>query len=105
MPSTTDWFFLRDNRQSFVPNPLRDKKVMFCHQDVQETIQSAVEQAYSFGRPIKLILWGDWGVGKTHALRHLDYWLSEKGEQYPTRSVYVEIGDLDPKSSFAAIHK
>jgi len=105
MPTTTEWFFLKDGRKSFKPNPLRDKAVMFCHQDVQENIQAAVEQAYALGTPIKLLLWGDWGVGKTHSLRHLEYWLSERSKDYPTRCVYVEIGDLDPKSSFATVHK
>jgi hypothetical protein len=102
--TTTEWFFLRDGRKSFKPHPLRDREMFFCHQDVQQSILASVEQAYALGTPIKLILWGDWGVGKTHTLRHLDYWLEQHAGDYPTRTIYVEIGDLDAKSSFAAIH-
>ena len=105
MPNLNSWFYLADNRRSFKPHPMQDRKVMFCHEDVEENIRIAIEKAYALGETVKLLLWGDWGVGKTHTLRHIDYWLAQRSEQYPAKTVFVEIGDVAKNSSFQVIHK
>lgn len=105
MSTLGTWFFLRNGRRSFKPDPLRDKEMMFCHQDVQVSIQSSVEQAFATDQTLKLLLWGDWGVGKTHTLHHLDFWLSQHGGDFPTRIVLVKIGDVAKNSRFAVVHK
>jgi len=105
MVTLASWFFLRAGRRSFKPDPLRDKEVMFCHQEVQEDIQLAVERAFATDEAIKLLLWGDWGVGKTHTLRHLDYWLSLQSSEYPTLTVFAKIGDVAKTSRFSVVHK
>ncbi len=99
------WFHLRDGRRSFKPDPLIDKQQMFCHQDVQAEVQFAIDKAFATGETIKLLLWGDWGVGKTHTLRHLEYWLGDHPSEYPSRVVYVEIGDVAKNSRFGVVHK
>jgi hypothetical protein len=52
-----------------------------------------------------MLLWGDWGVGKTHTLRHLEYWLGQHAEEFPSRVVFVEIGDISKSSRFGVVHK
>jgi len=105
MITLASWFHLRSGRRSFKPDPLRDRELVFCHLDVQESIQLAVEKAFATDETIKLLLWGDWGVGKTHTLRHLDYWLSLHGEEYPTLVVFAKIGDVAKNSRFAIVHR
>jgi hypothetical protein len=105
MITLADWFFLRAGRRSFKPDPLRDKEVVFCHQEVQENVQHAVERAFATDETIKLLLWGDWGVGKTHTLRHLDFWLQKNVTEYPTQTVFVKIGDVSKTSRFSIVHK
>jgi hypothetical protein len=105
MITLASWFYLASGRRSFKPDPLRDKEVMFCHQEVQQSIQLAVERAFATDETIKLLLWGDWGVGKTHALRHLDYWLSKHVADYPTMTVFAKLGDVAKTSRFAVVHK
>jgi len=105
MPNLNTWFYLADNRRSFKPHPLQDRQVMFCHEDVEQNIRMAIEKAYALGETLKLLLWGDWGVGKTHTLRHIDYWLTQRPAEYPAKTVFVEIGDVSRNSSFQVIHK
>lgn len=105
MRTLGSWFHLRDGRRSFKPDPLLDKQAMFCHQDVQGEIQFAIEKAVSTGETAKMLLWGDWGVGKTHILRHLEYWLSTRSADFPSRVVFVEIGDIAKSSRFGVVHK
>jgi hypothetical protein len=99
------WFHLRSGRRSFKPDPLQDQSVMFCHQKVQEGIQLAVERAFATGESPKLLLWGDWGVGKTHTLRHLDYWLGTHEEDFPTMRVFADFGDVSKSSRFEVVHR
>lgn len=105
MITLATWFHLKSGRRSFKPDPLRDKEVMFCNQDVQKSVQLAVERAFATDETVKLLLWGDWGVGKTHTLRHLDYWLAQNAAEYPTLTVFAKIGDVAKNSRFAIIHK
>lgn len=105
MITLASWFHLKAGRRSFKPDPLRDRDLLFCHQDVQESIQLAVERAFATGETIKLLLWGDWGVGKTHTLRHLEYWLSQRSADFPTLTVFAKIGDVAKNSRFSIVHK
>jgi len=105
MVTLASWFYLRSGRRSFKPDPLRDKELMFCNQEVQNSVQLAVEKAFATDETIKLLLWGDWGVGKTHTLRHLDYWLSENASEYPAMTVFAAIGDVSKTSRFSVVQK
>lgn len=100
-----DWYHLKDGRRSFKPDPLQDKSAVFCNQDVQESVQAAVEQAFATSETVKLLLWGDWGVGKTHTLRHLQYWLEQNREHFPARTVFAQVGDVAKSSRFGIVHK
>jgi hypothetical protein len=105
MDTLGTWFYLKDGRRSFKPDPLRDREVMFCHQEVQENIQKAIERAFATDETVKMLLWGDWGVGKTHALRHLEYWLTNNAGTFPTRTVFAKLGDVAKSSRFGIVQK
>ena len=105
MITLATWFHLRSGRRSFKPDPLRDREVVFCNREVQANIGLAVERAFATDETVKLLLWGDWGVGKTHALRHLDYWLGQNVADYPALTVFAKIGDVSKSSRFSIVHK
>jgi hypothetical protein len=105
MQRLNDWYFLREDRSSFKPQPLRDGELMLCHRDVEASIRFAIEKAFALGETVKLLLWGDWGVGKTHTLRHIEHWLRQHSNEYPARTIFIEIGDVRRDSSFGVIHK
>ncbi len=100
-----EWFCLRGERLNFAPDTVKDREVLFCHDEVQSDIQDGIEKAYATGATVKMLLYGDWGVGKTHSLRHLEYWLANHASEFPAFSVFVEIGDVYRKSNFSVIHR
>ena len=47
-----------------------------------------------------MLIYGDWGVGKTHLLYHIQYWLKQNETDYPVTPLIIEIGDLTKVSRF-----
>ncbi len=50
-----------------------------------------------------MILYGDWGVGKTHTMRHIEH---EMQASNPDRAltVFVELPDITKKATFQVAH-
>jgi hypothetical protein len=92
---------MKPGRSSFLPRIPEDAGLIFCHDQVlHEGILANIEKAFSLGEPIKMILCGDWGVGKTHLLYHVCWWLDQNRQDYPARPVVIELGDLTKESRF-----
>lgn len=50
-----------------------------------------------------MVLYGDWGVGKTHTMRHMQYTI--EGEPgFDATVVFVEMPDITSKSTFQVVH-
>ncbi|MFC1575524.1 hypothetical protein ACFL5A_02615 [Gemmatimonadota bacterium] len=99
-----DWFYMRGDRSSFQPTLPKDAGLLFCHRDITEqAIRINVEKSFAKNKPIKMLIHGDWGVGKTHSLHNLEWWLREQETEYPTKTVRIEIGDITKKSHFDRI--
>ena len=95
-----DWFCLNACRQNFKPNVLNDRDVLFCHTDqIEDQAQNSIERSFAIGEPVKMIIYGNWGVGKTHAVHHISWWL-EQHPEYPATTVFVQVGDINKKSKF-----
>jgi hypothetical protein len=50
-----------------------------------------------------MVLWGDWGYGKTHTLRHIEYVITSTSD-YKGQCVFVELPDISAKSTFQVAH-
>ena len=105
MPLTLhDWFCMKGERSSFMPRIPDDAHLIFCHDDVIRTqILSSIEKRFATRKPVKMLLWGDWGVGKTHLTHHISWWFTQNMTDFPAYPVFVEIGDLTKKSRFDEI--
>jgi hypothetical protein len=98
-----EWFCLKADRQNFKPNVRKDRGLIFCHTDeIEERAQMSIERSFSTGEPVKMMIYGNWGVGKTHAVRHICWWL-EQHSDFSVKSVIVEVGDLNRKSLFGVL--
>ena len=94
-----EWFCLTDGRDNLVPHVEKDSKIIFCHKEtIENSILSRIENSFLVRKPPKLVVYGDWGVGKTHALNHIQWWLKEK--DYDAITYYIELGDVKKKSKF-----
>jgi hypothetical protein len=102
MPFTfQDWFCMKPERSSFLPRIPEDAALIFCHDQILNTeILSSIEAAFAKEEPVKMLIFGDWGVGKTHLLYHIQWWLEKNKADYPISPVIIEIGDLTKVSRF-----
>jgi Cdc6-like AAA superfamily ATPase len=80
-----------------------DAELMFSRADLEPRLERIVRRAFRTQVPPKMVLWGDWGVGKTHTLRHL-IWSIEANPDYNAKCVFVELPDFSKKSDFSAAH-
>ena len=101
MPTLKDWFCLTDSRDNFKLKVREDARLIFCHKDeIDNQIIGSIERRFVANEPIKMILYGDWGVGKTHTAYHIAWWLKQNRAEYPAQAVMIEVGDLERKSRF-----
>jgi hypothetical protein len=105
MPDTLhDWFYMHDGRNSFQPRLPADADLLFCHKDIIDgTVIPSIERAFGTAKPVKMILYGDWGSGKTHTLYYTRRWLEQHVSDYPSRAEIIQIGDITKKSRFDQI--
>jgi len=92
---------MKGDRNSFVPRLPDDANFVLCNkQMINEQVLMAIEAAFARDEPVKMVLYGDWGVGKTHILHHIQWWLEQHSQEYPADTLLIEIGDLSKKSKF-----
>jgi hypothetical protein len=77
-PTLTQFYGLRNGRTSFSLDPdrnIEDRGLLFGdeYNDKFETIYEKLEELANAKLGYKAVLWGDFGLGKTHFLRHLQY--------------------------------
>lgn len=99
-----EWFCLKEGRDNFKLKVRQDAASIFCHEhEINDEILRAIEMRYAANEPIKMLIYGDWGVGKTHAVNHIRWWLKANSGDFPAKSVMIEIGDIEKKSRFDSI--
>jgi len=103
-PTLKDWFFLKSNRDHFQPRIGKDRDLFLCHEKtLQEDILGSVEMKFAANQPVKMVLFGDWGVGKTHTVYHVSWWFEQHADACPAKTVMIEIGDIEKKSRFDVV--
>ena len=104
MPTLNDWFCLKNGRDNFKLKVREDSNLILCHNnEIDNDIIGSIERRFAANEPIKMIIFGDWGVGKTHAANHIGWWLEQHKSEYPAKTVMIEVGDLERKSRFDAL--
>jgi hypothetical protein len=101
-PSFQEWFCLADGRKNFQIDPLRDHQYLFGEPDWEEQINSRLRQSQLLSTPVRLVWWGQYGIGKTHRLRHTEYLVRKNGYTY--LPVYTKATDIQEKTGFERLH-
>ena len=60
------WYGLRDDRDNFSVLPERDQEFLFGNAKWRDEISEQLELATVLREPVRLVWWGDYGIGKTH---------------------------------------
>lgn len=101
-----DWFCLRDGRSNFQIRPDRDHQFMFGNVKWREDIRRELQRALLLSNPVRIVWWGDYGMGKTQRLRFMEHLIKTEFAAvapsfYP---VVVTTRDLQDKSGFEQLH-
>lgn len=100
--SFPEWFCLASGRRNFAIDPVRDQAYLFGQPAWQQDIDRRLERCQLLGTPVRLIWWGQYGIGKTHRLRHTEYIIRSKAYTYLPR--YVVVTDVTEKTGFERLH-
>src|SRR4051812_45386806 len=99
-----DWFCLKPGRDNFKPHNVNDADLIFCHEHlVNDEIIGSLERRFAGNEPVKLLIYGDWGVGKTHTIDHIVKWLDQRKDEYPAFPLAIEIGDITKTTKLDAL--
>jgi hypothetical protein len=101
-PTFQEWFCLRDSRKNFQIDPVRDQQHLFGEPVWEDEINSRLKQSQLLGTPVRLVWWGQYGIGKTHRLHHTQYLVGKKGYTY--LPVYTKATDIQEKTGFERLH-
>src|SRR5579885_2948275 len=80
-PSFQEWFCLEQGRTNFQIDPVRDREVLLGQPEWEEEINSRLRRAGILGTPVRLLWWGQFGIGKTHRLHHTEYLIRKRSEE------------------------
>lgn len=101
-PSFQEWFCLAENRKNFQIDPMRDQEFLFGEPAWEEEINSRLRRSQLLGLPVRLVWWGQYGIGKTHRLRHTQHLIAQNDYRYFPR--YVVASDIQDKTGFEKLH-
>jgi len=100
--SYPEWFCLKKDRENFHIDPDRDHQFLFGKNEWKTDIDGRLRRALALKEPVRLVWWGQYGIGKTHRLKFTEYWMRErKLLLYP---VHVVCRDIEEKSTFDRLH-
>jgi len=106
MADTLQLAKLTSNPFTLVPG--RRVTVWAGYPELQQQLIDIVESCRSdrVGLSEFVVLHGDYGAGKSHALRYLDYWITEaRRDEFQAAVVYLETPKVAPTMNFVAIYR
>src|SRR2546428_10991981 len=101
METIAEWFGLKDGHRDFWVESQADARLLFARTALDQRLSAVLRRSFRTGNPPKLVLHGDWGVGKTHTMRHLQ-WGVENSPDYNADVVFVDLPDITSKTDFQA---
>ena len=103
METMQSWFGLQPGHKDFSIQTDEDARLFFARHDLDSDLQRRLRRAFRTESPLKMVLYGDWGVGKTHTMRHIEYAI-EHDNSYRAVVVFVELPDISKRSTFQVAH-
>jgi hypothetical protein len=101
--SMQEWFGLKEGHRDLKIETDTDARLFFGRHELNKQLHAILRRSFRTGSPPKMVLYGGWGVGKTHTMRHLEY-VIETNDDFPAIVVFVELPDITSKSTFQVAH-
>ena len=103
METMQSWFGLKEEHKDFTIENDADARLFFARKELDKRLDSILRRSFRTGNPPKLVLYGYWGIGKTHTMRHIQH-VIETRDDFPARVVFVELPDITSRSTFRVAH-
>ncbi len=103
METMQDWFGLKDEHRDFSIQTEDDRRLFFARHELDLQLKSRLKRAFRTDTPPKLVLYGNWGIGKTHTMRHIQY-VIEVAPSFKALVVFVELPDITKRATFQVAH-
>lgn len=103
MDTLAEWFGLKEGHKDFFIANDSDSGLLFARQELDSQLQRILRKSFRTENPPKFVLYGDWGVGKTHTMHHISYEIDHSGA-YKARIVFVELPDINSRDTFQVAH-
>jgi hypothetical protein len=103
MDTMQAWYGLKEAHNDFSIENDTDANLFFARHELDKDLNSMLRRSFRTGTPPKLVLYGDWGVGKTHTMRHIAHVIASNSDFRGT-VVFVELPDIGAKSTFQVAH-
>jgi Cdc6-like AAA superfamily ATPase len=103
METMQSWYGLKEAHKDFTIENDTDARLLFARHDLDEELKSMLRRSFRTETPPKLVLYGEWGVGKTHTMRHIEYVIAAN-DDFRATVVFVELPDIVAKSSYQVAH-
>jgi Cdc6-like AAA superfamily ATPase len=103
METLVSWFGLKDGHKDFFISNDSDARLLFARQELDTQLQTILRKSFRTSNPPKFVLYGDWGVGKTHTMHHISH-VVQNTPGYDAQIVFIELPDINAKSTFQVAH-
>lgn len=103
MITMAEWFGLSKGHSDFSLDNDSDREFLFARAELNDRIMAILRRTFRTGHAPKFVLYGDWGVGKTHTMRHVEYVLTSESD-FSANVVFIELPDIGKKSTFQIAH-
>src|SRR5207253_970758 len=100
--SISDWFCLKPGKLNFTIIPERDQAFLFGKAQWRDEIDRQLNLPIVLREPVRLVWWGDFGIGKTQRLQYMRHVIQH--DNLPFYAVSVTCRDLKTKSGFGDLH-
>src|SRR6266436_4629704 len=90
-----EWFCLKKDKENFTIIPERDQAFLFGKAQWREQIERQLNLSIVLREPVRLVWWGDFGIGKTQRLQYMRHVIQH--DNLPFYPVTVICRDLTTK--------
>ncbi len=100
--NVAECFCLKAGRDNFSVDPERDDAYFFGPPEWVQQIRRGFQRSILLNKPIRIVWWGDYGVGKTHRITYAMRYVRDNG--LPFHSIFVVSSDITDRSGFDRLH-
>ncbi len=104
-PNITEHFGLKEGEKGFDIFTDEHSHMYLTHTDVLDSVTTELSKSHIEQTPLKLVITGNYGVGKTHTLNHIKYLYNEEKAYGKTFSYFVVMGDIKKKTTYQHLHQ